>query len=1192
MALMQPVPHAGAATVPPSVVPPVVAVVVTRDPGPWFDECLASLVRQDYLDLSILVLDAASDEDPTPRVAQIAPEAFVRRLERDEGFGASANHVLEMVRGASLYLLCHDDVRLDPDAVHLMVEEAYRSNAGIVAPKQVDWFDERRLLHVGMAVDKGGAVVDRVQGGELDHGQHDAVRDVFVAPGGCTLVRADLFAELGGFDPAVSFMGEDLDLCWRAQTAGARVVAVPAARVAHMERLAGGARPTPSVAGAAVSLQELQRRHELYVVLRSYSRSQLVRIVPQMVVLATAEVLVALLSGHRSRALAVVRAWQWNLRRWPVVRQGRRAMAAYRTVPDGEIRRMQVRGSARLTIYLRRAAAYGLHQAHLDPETMVADQATRPGVVPGPASTEPEAVTVPGPHGPAESPPPDSETPRVGRRFGLVSLAKGDVPDLRSPDDGTRPVVTPTGANGRGANQSLWRRTGLWTLVIVVLLYGSRSLLASGFPAVGEILPLPSWASLWHGVFATWNPIGTGTTVTSSAGFAVLGLLATALFGSVGLVQSVVLLGCIPLGAWGVSRLMRASGSTRARLGATLVYLVIPVAYNDLATGRWQALLAYAAVPWVLGILARSARLEPFCPKPVAGSAGSQPGTGRRAWRSSQWGSIVALGLVDALFGSLDPQGLAVTVVVAVGLALGTAVVGGWGSLRAAVRLLAVAVGATVLALVLLAPWSIGVLASSQRWAVLFGVRQAASSGLGVAGLLRLAAGPVGDTPLAYAFVVAAFLPLVIGGRWRLAWATRLWSLALVAWVLAWAGGRDWLGPLALPAATLLAPAGLAVALNAGFGIAALESDLPRYRFGWRQAASVVAAVAVVVGLIPVVGAVETGRWDLPPQGWGQVTAFMSGGEPVGGYRVLWLGDPAALPGPSWPVQPGLAGSLTDGPVPTVAADLAVSDRRAVAPLVVALHRAQQGDTVELGVALAPYAVRYVVVAESLAPTVLGYTSAISAGVPPGLLAALGRQIDLKSVSTESGFEVFANPGWVPERAVAATSAAVAPVGSAPASWRGVLPGGSQASAFNGDVQAGTLRVAQSPSSGWVATGPRGRRLARTSAAGALAATFRVPQTEAVTVAFAGSWVHGLAVAVALLLWLVALCGLAGRRRWLDWWWPSFRQVLSGRRGGSVGDGDSSAGDGVGTARHDNGQAGSRRVPRTSRDGVEASVQT
>src|SRR5580704_14073713 len=236
-----------------TIAPPVVAVIVTCNPGEWFEETLRAFADQDYPELSVLVLDAASSVDPTPRVARVLPGAFVRLLPVNKGFGATANEVLTMVEGASHLLICHDDVAPDPDAIHIMMEESFRSNAGVVAPKLVSWDDPTRLLHVGMAVDKGGAVVDRMEPGEIDHGQHDAVRDVFLAPGGCTLVRFDLFSELGGFDPEIFAMGEDLDLCWRAQILGARVVVAPGARVRHLEMLASGRRSLPEHMGATHS---------------------------------------------------------------------------------------------------------------------------------------------------------------------------------------------------------------------------------------------------------------------------------------------------------------------------------------------------------------------------------------------------------------------------------------------------------------------------------------------------------------------------------------------------------------------------------------------------------------------------------------------------------------------------------------------------------------------------------------------------------------------------------------------------------------------------------------------------------------------------------------------------------------------------------------------------------------------------
>ena len=179
-----------------------------------------------------------------------------------------------------------------------MVEESFRSNAGVVSPKFVNWDDPSILLHVGMHCDKTGAVVDRIQDGEVDHGQHDAVRDVFVAPGGCILIRADLWRELEGFDAAIVAMGEDLDLSWRSQVAGSRVVVAPDARVRHREAVASGAMPLEvagvEVDGHPVTLQALQRRHELRTVLKCYTWFHLIRVLPQAALLAFGEVVVAL----------------------------------------------------------------------------------------------------------------------------------------------------------------------------------------------------------------------------------------------------------------------------------------------------------------------------------------------------------------------------------------------------------------------------------------------------------------------------------------------------------------------------------------------------------------------------------------------------------------------------------------------------------------------------------------------------------------------------------------------------------------------------------------------------------------------------------------------------------------------------------------------------------------------------------
>src|SRR5438552_14261850 len=152
--------------------PSVVAVVVACDPGDWLEATLAALDDQDYPNLSVLVLDAGDGRDPTPRIADVLPDAYVRKVSGRPSFGEAANEALAAVEGAAFFLFCHDDAAPDADAVRQLVEEAMRSNAGIVGPKLVEWERPDRLADVGLSVDKLALAHSLVETGELDQEQH------------------------------------------------------------------------------------------------------------------------------------------------------------------------------------------------------------------------------------------------------------------------------------------------------------------------------------------------------------------------------------------------------------------------------------------------------------------------------------------------------------------------------------------------------------------------------------------------------------------------------------------------------------------------------------------------------------------------------------------------------------------------------------------------------------------------------------------------------------------------------------------------------------------------------------------------------------------------------------------------------------------------------------------------------------
>ncbi len=819
-------------------VPAVVAVVVTSDPAPWLEEALASLAAQDYEELSILVLSTAeADSEVGERVARVLPDAFVRHLPGRPGYAGASNEALGMVEGAAFFLLCHDDVALFPDAVHKLVEESFRSNAGVVSPKFLNWDDPRILLHVGMSCDKTGAVVDRITEGEVDHGQHDAVRDVFVAPGGCILVRADLFAELKGFDPGIVAMGEDLDLSWRSQVAGSRVVVAPEARVRHREALASGLEPL-AVPGEPegrhpLTLQSLQRRHELRVVLKCYTRIHLLRVLPQAALLAFGEVVVAVLARDGDRVRAVTGAWRWNARRLTELSVLRREVAEHRLFPDSEVRRLQVRGSARLSRYLSRLSHQGLEAAN-------AVAATR-------ESSERET----------------ERTGQVAVLTGSVGSAFSEDADFDELDDlGRRAGRDRFGRRVRSAPLSTGRQRAVALVIaLIVIAIGTRDLFFGTLPLVGQLAPLPSWSTSWHHFFSGWQSAGVGTTAPASPAFGLVGITGTVLFGAMGTLQRVLLLGCIPVGAWGVWRYTRPLLSARARVIAVICYLGLPLPYGALGTGRWDGLVAFAAFPFIALRLARAANVAPYAVEPGP------------HWRSRPVGQVVILGAVIAVAAGFAPAVVPMVLVTAVAWVLGSALM---DAREPTWRVLVVALQAVGVALALALPWVVGTVLAGRGSVAIFGLPVSGATAPNWGEVIRFAVGPAVRSPLAWLLVGAATLPLFIARGTRLAWAARLWVTALGSWGLAFIASHGHLGSFTPSETVVLAPAALAVAACVGIGIAAFENDLSGREFGWRQLVSVVALVFVALGLLPVVAGAVGGRWDLPAQGVEQPLSFLA----------------------------------------------------------------------------------------------------------------------------------------------------------------------------------------------------------------------------------------------------------------------------------------------------------------------------
>jgi GT2 family glycosyltransferase len=1063
--------------------PAVVAVVVTTGPAPGLEPTLTTLAGQDYEELSVLVVANGPGDDIPARVAAVAPDALVMTLEENRGFAAACNEAALAVAGAAFLAFCHDDVLFFEGSLRALVEAAFRANAGIVTPKVVVYEDPFVLLHVGQMADRFGAVRERIEAGEIDHGQHDLERDVFVAPGGVTLVRTDLFNQIHGFDPMIPALGEDLDLCWRAQIAGARIIVAPSAVIAHRETVATGERVVGAVGTRNATRRDLQRRHQLATVLTCTGRLSLLFVVPALLVLDIAEAVVAVLGRDRGRLRSIGGSWRWVLRHHHRLRERRKSLNSTRVLHDHEVARLQVGGASRLKTFFSTLLQDGLDRAR--------------GIVPA-DETERERESY-------------SET--IG--FAAAFSEDESFDEIAGLEDAK--VHRRLGRLFKGARSQL---VGLGVLT-VMWAWSVRNLLGTTLPIVGRLAPLDSWWTTWRHFFASWSVNGVGTGTPGMPGYAVLAFSGTFTFGRMGVLPKLALIAMVPLGALGIWRLLAGIVSNRARLLGVAAYLAFPLGANLIESGRIDLLVISAIMPFAARRALALLDVPGFRRTPYL----THIGFGHRGWGSTRAGQAALLVIQVAAMTAMAPVALVAALVLI-------------GSLVAAERLRpreerarldrpgALALDLVLGCALLLAPMTFNTVSAGRGALEVFGLPGGAWSAASVSELARGAIGTFGAGWASWMLPVVAVAALVLAREERHGIALRMATVAVAAIALSEASSRHWLASFAPDAGGLEVLVAIAVAVLAAIAVEAIEQDLSSWSFGWHQVAAAVVVAAMAASAIPFVAQSSTGRFNLPAVGTPESVGSLSPGA-VGGYRVLWLGDPRVLPVPGWTVAPGLAAATSTDGLPDGATLFSPPDEGAASDLIHAVDLALHGQTVHLGQLLAPSGVSSIVVMSSIAPSLADESRYPIVEPPASLLPSLRRQDDLALTVQSPSQSVFSNSvyhGIVAWRAEPLAAGVTSSDGDSIRGWEPAIDYGTK----QGVVRAGTVLAGLAPSDAF-ALKVNGKDAPRSGSLG-WAATYAT-QAGTARIVLDQLPLNGVLAALTLALWGLLVLGFGSTER-------------------------------------------------------------
>lgn len=200
---------------------PLVSIVLLNYNGKkYIKKCIESIRNQDYDNIELILVDNASTDDSLVGLKQLYPEIKLILNKQNLGSAKGNNKGANSSKGKYIFFL-NIDTKLDRDCIDNLVK-VYESDAeiGICACRELS-YNGKIEWNCGIGVDIFGYSLQGIP------------KKVFHASSSSLFIKEELFNKLNGFDESYFMYKDDIDLCWRAQLLGYKVIGVLSAIVFH-----------------------------------------------------------------------------------------------------------------------------------------------------------------------------------------------------------------------------------------------------------------------------------------------------------------------------------------------------------------------------------------------------------------------------------------------------------------------------------------------------------------------------------------------------------------------------------------------------------------------------------------------------------------------------------------------------------------------------------------------------------------------------------------------------------------------------------------------------------------------------------------------------------------------------------------------------------------------------------------------
>jgi len=301
----------------------------------------------------VIVADNGSTDDSCEYIKEKHTRVRVIELGKNHGFAGGYNEALKNI-DSEYFVLLNSDIEVSPGwLTDIIAYMDKHTEVAVCQPKILSYNDKKRFEYAGAAggyIDKYGYPFCRgriMSVTEEDIGQYDDIKQIFWASGACMFIRATAWKESGGFDPDFFAHMEEIDLCWRLNAAGKKIMYLPSSVVYH---IGGGTLPYNSPSKIYYNF-----RNNLFMLYKNLPADRLNNIILKRMCLDGIAALRFLLTFNINAFLNVIKAHIYYYRHMKVLKERRKAvMRSSLYYPDNLI----MNKSLVFSFYIKRKKTY------------------------------------------------------------------------------------------------------------------------------------------------------------------------------------------------------------------------------------------------------------------------------------------------------------------------------------------------------------------------------------------------------------------------------------------------------------------------------------------------------------------------------------------------------------------------------------------------------------------------------------------------------------------------------------------------------------------------------------------------------------------------------------------------------------------------------------------------------------------